>query len=199
MKWRTVFILGVMSGLAASASYGQAGAPPRRGCFGFVQTPIILIALRQGKENSMEINRVTPEKAKELLDSNTGYVYLDVRTVPEFDAGHVPGAKNVPILDRDSAGRMQLNPRFVEVVESNFGKDAKLITGCQRGGRSLKAADLLLTAGFSDVVDMRGGFAGETDPAGRLTFPGWEPRGLPTARESAPEDQYENLARKEKK
>ena len=106
MKWRTVFILGVMSGLAGSASYGHAAGSDSgngrhgnsrrdlvRGCFGFVQTPIILIALRQGKEDSMEINRVTPEKAKELLDSNTGYVYLDVRTVPEFDAGHVPGCE----------------------------------------------------------------------------------------------------------
>ncbi len=44
----------------------------------------------------IEIKRITPEQAKELLDSNQGYVYLDVRTVPEFEAGHVPGAKNVP-------------------------------------------------------------------------------------------------------
>jgi rhodanese-related sulfurtransferase len=147
----------------------------------------------------MEINRIPPEKAKELLDSKTGYVYLDVRTVEEFDAGHVTGAKNIPVLEPDSVGRMQLNSRFVELVEANFGKDAKFITGCQQGGRSLKAAGLLLTAGFSSVVDMRGGYGGETDPSGRLTFPGWAPRGLPTSRESAPDDRYENLSRKEKK
>jgi rhodanese-related sulfurtransferase len=147
----------------------------------------------------MEINRITPEKAKELLDSETGYVYLDVRTVQEFDAGHVPGAKNIPVLEPDPGGRMQLNPRFVELVEGNFGKDAKVITGCQQGGRSLKAAELLLAAGFSNVVDMRGGFGGETDMSGRLTFPGWVPRGLPTSRESAPDDRYESLSRKEKK
>ena len=109
----------------------------------------------------MAINRITPEKAKELLDSETGYVYLDVRTVQEFDAGHVPGAKNIPVLEPDPGGRMQFNPRFVELVEANFGKDAKVITGCQMGGRSLKAAELLLAAGFSNVVDMRGGFGGE--------------------------------------
>ncbi|HXM94731.1 MAG TPA: rhodanese-like domain-containing protein [Candidatus Dormibacteraeota bacterium] len=39
----------------------------------------------------MEIKRIIPEQTKELLDSNAGYIYLDVRTVPEFDAGHVPG------------------------------------------------------------------------------------------------------------
>ena len=30
----------------------------------------------------MEIKRITPEQAKELLDSNTGYIYLDVRNRP---------------------------------------------------------------------------------------------------------------------
>lgn len=144
----------------------------------------------------MEIKRITPEQAKELLDSQAGTLYLDVRTVPEFEAGHVPGAKNVPVVEPDPFGRMQLNPRFVEIVEKNFGKDVKGITGCQKGGRSLKAAELLLQAGFPNVVDMRGGFGGETDEMGRLTFPGWAPRGLPTTRESAPEDRYDTLARK---
>src|SRR5712692_3190159 len=144
----------------------------------------------------MEIKRIAPEQAKELLDSNQGYIYLDVRTVPEFEAGHVPGAKNVPVVEPEASGRMQLNPRFVEIVEANFGKNVKCITGCQKGGRSLKAADFLLSAGFLDVLDMRGGFGGETDGMGRVTFPGWSLCGLPTTSESTPEDRYENLAKK---
>ncbi len=144
----------------------------------------------------MEIKRITPDEAKQELESNGGTIYLDVRTAREFDAGHVPGAKNVPVVEPDLNGRMQQNPRFVEVVEANFGKNAKLIAGCQKGGRSLKAAGLLLDAGFTTVVDMRGGFGGETDEFGQLTFPGWAPRGFPVAQESAPEDRYENLAKK---
>lgn len=127
----------------------------------------------------MEVKRITPEQAKELLDSNQDYIYLDVRTVPEFEAG-----------------RMQLNPRFVEIVEASFGKDVKYITGCQKGGRSIKAAELLLVAGFPHVLDMCCGFGGETDEMGRVTFPGWSLRGLPVTRESAPEDRYEILAKK---
>ena len=142
----------------------------------------------------MEMKRISPEETKQLLDSDEGYIYLDVRTAPEFDAGHVPGAKNVPVMDRDPYGRMQLNPKFVEVVEANFGKDTKCITGCQKGGRSMKAAELLLSSGFASVVDMRGGFGGETDPMGQLTYPGWDPRGLPTTTESGPQDRYENLS-----
>src|SRR5260370_9087889 len=106
----------------------------------------------------MEMKRITPEQAKELLDSNQGYIYLDVRTVPEFEAGHVPGAKNVPVVEPDASGRMQLNPRFVGIVEVNFGKDVKCITGCQKGGPSLKTAELLLAALFHPVRDMRGRF-----------------------------------------
>lgn len=120
----------------------------------------------------MEVKRITPEQAKELLDWNQDYIYLDVRTVPEFEARHVPGAKNVPVVEPDASGRMQLNPRFVEIVEASFGKDVKCITGCQKGGRSIKAAELLLVAGFPHVLDMRGGFGGETDEMGRVTFPG---------------------------
>ena len=82
----------------------------------------------------MQIKRITPEQAKELLDLDSGYIYLDVRTVPESEAGHVPGAKNVPVVEPDAFGRMQLNPHFVEIVEANFGKDVKWITGCQKRG-----------------------------------------------------------------
>lgn len=141
----------------------------------------------------MSIKRISPEEAKDLLDSDESHIYLDVRTVGEFEAGHVPGAKNIPVIDRDPYGRMQPNPRFVEVVEANFGKDAKCITGCQKGGRSMQAAAQLLNAGFSSVVDMRGGMGGETDPMGRPTYPGWAARGLPVTTENSPEDEYGHL------
>ncbi|MFQ5694533.1 MAG: rhodanese-like domain-containing protein [Terriglobia bacterium] len=141
----------------------------------------------------MVIKRVSPEEANQLLEGE-GYSYLDVRTVPEFGAGHVPGAKNIPLAEPDAMGRMQLNPVFLETIGKNFGKESKLITGCQKGGRSLKAAELLAQAGFTNVVDMRGGFGGETDQLGRVTFPGWAPRGLPTTAESDPADRYDSLA-----
>ena len=142
----------------------------------------------------MALKRITPEEAKALLDAGQGHVYLDVRTVAEFDTGHVPGAKNIPLLDLDPMrGGMAPNPRFVEIVERNFPKDAKIICGCQRGQRSYRATEALLDADFTNVVDMRGGFGGEMDQCGCLVFPGWAPRGLPTSTESAPEDRYDSL------
>ena len=142
----------------------------------------------------MEIQRISPDEAKELLDADPQAVYIDVRTVPEFDAGHVPGAKNIPVLRRDAYGRMQPTPRFAEIVEANFGKNVRCVTGCQKGGRSMMAAEILINAGFTQVVDMRGGWGGETDRTGRLVYPGWAARGLPTAVESEPQDRFEVLA-----
>ena len=142
----------------------------------------------------MDVKRITPEETKSLLDSGDGYIYLDVRTVREFDAGHVPGAKNIPFLDIDPMrGGMAPNPQFVEIVAKNFPKDAKLICGCQRGQRSLMATQALLAAGFTSVVDMRGGYGGEMDNCGCMVFPGWAPRGLPTSGESKPEERYDSL------
>lgn len=142
----------------------------------------------------MELRRISPEEAQELLDSGEGYVYLDVRSVPEFDAGHAPGAKNVPLLHRTPVG-MQPNQDFVEVCDKAFGKDAKIITACLKGGRSLRAAQILQAHGFSSIVDMRGGFHGESDAFGNLSYPGWAPRGLPVTTEAPAGDTYEGLSR----
>ncbi|HLX73701.1 MAG TPA: rhodanese-like domain-containing protein [Terriglobales bacterium] len=142
----------------------------------------------------MSVKRISPEETQQLLEKDPEYIYLDVRTVQEFDAGHVPGAKNIPLME-PAMGRMHLNPQFVEIVEANFGKNAKVIVGCQVGGRSLKAAEMLQNAGFTQVLEMRGGFGGESDASGHLVFPGWAPRGLPVSHESAPDDRYETLSK----
>jgi rhodanese-related sulfurtransferase len=147
----------------------------------------------------MAIQRITPERAKELLDSDSGYIFIDVRTPREFDSNHVPGAKNIPIFEQDFSGRMQFNPRFIDIVEANFGRRAKIITGCQMGGRSLKAAEILVSAGFKSVVDMRGGFGGECDAFGRVVFPGWSACRLPTTKESAPAERYDSLKKNGRK
>ena len=46
----------------------------------------------------MAVKRISPEEARDLMDKE-GYVYLDVRSVPEFAAGHPTGAYNIPLLD----------------------------------------------------------------------------------------------------
>ncbi len=142
----------------------------------------------------MDVKRVSPEEAKVLLEEK-GYVYLDVRTVAEFEGGHVPQAWNVPILIADENGQMMLNSRFVGVLEKRFGLEVKCVTGCQRGGRSLKAAEMLLAAGFRHVLDMRGGFDGEMDSTGNISYAGWSRRNLPVEREASADHCYDALNR----
>lgn len=143
----------------------------------------------------MELRRISPEEAQDLLSGDEGYIYLDVRSVPEFENGHAPGAKNIPLLHRTPMG-MRLNQTFVQDCEQALGTDAKIITACLMGGRSMQAARLLLANGFGEVVDMRGGFRGETDPGGRLVYPGWMPRGLPVTTDAAEDETYEGLCRR---
>ena len=109
------------------------------------------------------VKRVTPSEAAALLTE--GWSYLDVRSIPEFEEGHPVGAANVPFL-HFTAGRMSPNGDFQKVVAANFAPDTKLVVGCKAGGRSLQAAALLEAAGYTSVVDMRGGFHGERDGMG---------------------------------
>jgi rhodanese-related sulfurtransferase len=134
----------------------------------------------------MAVKRLSPEEAKGLMDDE-GYVYLDVRSIPEFEAGHPTGAYNVPLLHQGPAG-MTPNPEFLGVMEKAFPKDARLVVGCKAGGRSQKAAALLEAAGFTRLVEQKAGYEG-AGPA----EPGWRPKGLPTTTEASPDHTYEGI------
>ena len=144
----------------------------------------------------MEIKRVTPEEAHELLDK--GWVYVDVRSIPEFEEGHPAGAYNVPLLHAAPGRGMAPNEEFMAVMERAFDKSDKLVLGCRSGQRSLRAAEQLAERGFTDLVDMRGGFAGEIDRAtGRPVCEGWKSRGLPVESEAREGRDYAALRSRE--
>lgn len=139
------------------------------------------------------VKRVTPPEASALLAE--GWAYLDVRSIPEFEQGHPPGAANVPLL-HFTGGRMTPNADFQKVVEAVFPRDAKLVVGCKAGGRSLQAAALLEAAGYTNVVDMRGGFHGEQDGMGRVSCAGWAAENLPVETAAPAEKTYAELSKK---
>ncbi len=90
--------------------------------------------------------QVTVQEAAELMKQ--GYKYLDVRSVPEFEAGHPEGALNIPLL-HSQGGRMASNPDFQAVAQGNLPKDEKLLVGCKMGGRSSQAAAILEASGYT--------------------------------------------------
>ena len=129
----------------------------------------------------MDIKRIDPEEARELLDSEEGYTYLDVRSEEEFAMDHVPGSINIPVATRNPMGPgLVPNPEFTSQVEEQFDKDSRIITACLRGGRSLAAARALAENGFTGIVDMRGGYDAELDAFGNVIVEGWARRGFPT-------------------
>ena len=141
----------------------------------------------------MSLKRISPQEALEL--TRDGWIYLDVRTTEEFEGGHPEGAFNVPLAVM-AGGSMTPNPDFVPVVERAFGKDAKLVVGCKAGGRSLRAAQALLDAGFTNIVDQRAGWDGARDPFGQLSEPGWSRAGLPATQQAAVGHSYAEIKAK---
>jgi rhodanese-related sulfurtransferase len=126
-----------------------------------------------------------------------GYTYVDVRSIPEFAQGHPSGAANVPLLHRDErTGQMSANPDFVAVMTAAFPRDAKLLIGCQAGARSAQAAQILESAGFSDVTNVLGGFGGARDQMTGAVRQGWSQAGLPIDRAAAPGASYDELRAK---
>ena len=129
----------------------------------------------------MDVKRIDPEEARVLLDSEEGYTYLDVRTEEEFAAGHVPAAVNIPVVEKNPMGLgLVPNPDFLSQVEQQFDKDMKIITLCLRGTRSMHAAMMMMALGYTEVVDMQGGYDAEMDARGNVVVEGWARRNFPT-------------------
>jgi hydroxyacylglutathione hydrolase len=83
---------------------------------------------------------------------------IDVRGVNEWEAGHLPGAPNIPLGT--------LRARMDEIPG-----DRPVVVQCQSGSRSAIAASLLRAAGVERVVNLSGGFAA------------WRDAGFPVERE----------------
>lgn len=88
-----------------------------------------------------DIQQITPQEAAQRIES--GALLLDVREPDEWTAGHAPGAKHVPLGE--------LGARVDELP-----KDRAIVAVCRVGGRSGKAAEALVNAGY-DVVNLDGG------------------------------------------
>jgi rhodanese-related sulfurtransferase len=141
----------------------------------------------------MAYTNAKPGAAKKLLDGPEGWIYIDVRTPEEFQAGHVKDAYNVPFAMRDRAGRMTPNEDFATVMKRNFPLGAKLVVGCATGVRSVHACQILEAEGYTSLVNMQCGYAGARDSTGAIVEPGWQPSGFPCDMSSPPERTYRKL------
>jgi phage shock protein E len=76
-------------------------------------------------------------------------VLLDVRTREEFAAGHVPGARNIPV--------QELASRLSEIADL---RDKPLVVYCRSGHRAGIALELLRANGYTQLAHLEGDMIG---------------------------------------
>ena len=113
-----------------------------------VSLALMLISLLvgcNGGDHTNTYEQITPAEAKALMDSEDGYVILDVRTSEEFAERHIEGAILIPDYE------------IREKAESILtDKDQLILVYCRSGRRSKNAANELATLGYTNIREFGG-------------------------------------------
>jgi rhodanese-related sulfurtransferase len=108
---------------------------------------MLLVGCGQANRNNREAvyMNITAEEAKQIMDTEEGYLILDTRAQEEYDEGHIPGAIVIPhdeIADRAEEELPQ--------------KDQLLLVYCRSGRRSKIAAEALVELGYTNIKEFGG-------------------------------------------
>ena len=108
---------------------------------------MMLTACGQDKENgqgAVYVN-ITAEEAKQIMDTEEGYIILDARTQEEYDQGHIPSA--IVISHEEIAEKAE------DVLTD---KDQLILVYCRSGRRSKIAAEALVELGYTNIKEFGG-------------------------------------------
>ena len=108
---------------------------------------MMLAACGQNKENgqgAVYVN-ITAEEAKQIMDTEEGYIILDARTQEEYDEGHIPAA--IVISHEEIAEKAE------EVLTD---KNQLILVYCRSGRRSKIAAEALVELGYTNIKEFGG-------------------------------------------
>ena len=94
-------------------------------------------------ENSYE--QITPAEAKEIMDTQDGYIILDVRTQEEYDEAHIESAILIP--DYEVADKAE------SILKD---KNQLILVYCRSGRRSKLAASELVKLGYTNIKEFGG-------------------------------------------
>ena len=89
--------------------------------------------------------QITPQEAKEIMDTEEGYMILDVRSQSEYDEKHIPGAILIPDTEIEAKAEDILTE-----------KDQLILVYCRSGRRSKNAAAMLAKMGYTNVKEFGG-------------------------------------------
>ncbi|MBQ4132987.1 MAG: rhodanese-like domain-containing protein [Desulfovibrionaceae bacterium] len=91
------------------------------------------------------MKEISANEAKSLIEANPDLKVVDVRTLEEFESGHIPGAT---LHTYDAA--------FPETVK-NFDKNAACLIYCRSGQRSFDAVKEMEKLGFNNLYMLKEG------------------------------------------
>lgn len=107
---------------------------------------IVLLTSVVGMLAGGKAKDITPAQAQKMM--NTGkYFVLDVRTMKEYNLGHLVNATLVDYYKKDFLDNLL-----------KLNKERPTIVYCARGRRSKEAMDMMVENGFKEVYNVLGGF-----------------------------------------
>ena len=108
----------------------------------------MLCSLFGCKASADRFQSVSVKKFEQCI-ADTNVVRLDVRTIDEFEEGHIAGAINIDVLQ----------PGFDKDCLSQLPKDKTIALYCRSGNRSKKATGILSRLKYK-VVELDTGYMG---------------------------------------
>ena len=119
--------------------------------------PILMMLLlltgcgAQSSETSYR--QISMVEAVTMMEEETGYIILDVRTAQEYSEKHIPGAINIA---NEVIG--------TEDIPELPDKDQLILVYCRSGNRSKQASEKLVKLGYTNIVEIGGinSWSGET-------------------------------------
>lgn len=106
---------------------------------------VIMLIKNTEKETTNQIQYVSMEEITTIMQENTNYIILDVRTIDEYNQGHIPNAICIPNETIDET-----------VTEQLPNKDQLILIYCRSGNRSKQAALKLQQLGYTNLIEFGG-------------------------------------------
>ena len=106
---------------------------------------LLLTGCAASDKPEVAYRQISMEEAVAIMEAETDYLILDVRTPEEFREKHIPGAINVPNETIDTLDIPQLPD-----------KSRLIFVYCRSGNRSKQAARKLAALGYTNVVEFGG-------------------------------------------
>lgn len=98
--------------------------------------------VKNGKK--AEYKKITSDEAKKMMETQK-VIVVDVRTLEEYNEGHIPNAISVPLETIENEAEAKLK-----------NKDDLILVYCRSGRRSREAALKLIEKGYTNVIDFGG-------------------------------------------